>query len=677
MGATLTVNITQNSQSITNNTSNVTVNAVISWTYGSWNALGQCSGSITIDGTKYSFSGMSFNTGHTTSGKQTVMTKTVNVSHNSDGTKSLKFSASFNTEISAGTIGASATKTLTTIPRKSTLSVGNGTLNTAQTLTVSRKSTSFTHTITATCSGSTSTICTKSTAGSFSFTPPIAWTSKNTTGTSVSVTYTITTYNGNTSVGSNSYTKTCTIPTSVKPSCTVSVTDAMGYEATYGNPIKGLSKFKVTVTPTLAYSSPIASYSTTANGATYTSASFTTDVLKTSGTLTVKATVKDKRGRTSATTSTSKTVLDYSAPNISMLKVGRCDEDGTANDQGDCIKVTFTYSISTLNGKNRCTAALSYKKSSESNYTTASGVVSGAGSQNTYIIKQADTGASYNVKLSVTDNFNTTAKTTSASTAFTIMHWNADGTAMAIGKVSEESNLFDIGLPIRFYGGILHPILEAGTNIDEVRTPNTYVGRNISSNEYTGTFPPVTSGTFTLEVIGAGPDGQVNQIFKVCDKTNSMSYERVWYTNSWGDWLPVMTQRRLRNIFGTSYTLTTTATPATNYSLSSDSPCSAVLVGNSLRCYMNVTRSSASESGNIVNEKVCTFKVNHGGKIKNAYAVSFISGSTGALAAYITSSQTVDDTYLTFDVYMNANASAVTQSTSNFVVPVLLDVDAY
>lgn len=445
MAVTLTVNYTLNGQSIADNISNVTVNAVAHWSGGSWNATGECYGSITIDGTKYSFENIVFNTGKTTSGKQTVMTKRVAVKHNDDGTKNLKISASFYTGLSSsGTQGASATVPLKTISRPSTLSVGNGTLGTAQTLTVTRKSTSFTHTITATCSGTSTTICTKSSSTSISFTPPISWSSKNTTGTSVSVTYKITTYSGSTAIGSNSYTKTCSIPSSVKPSCTVSVSDPTGYASTYGGYVKGLSTFKVTVTPKTSYESAIASYKTTANGSTYTTASFTTGTLKSPGTLTISATVTDKRGR-SGTGTTTATVLDYVAPKISTLIVGRCDEDGTANDQGDHIKVTYACSITSLNAKNTGICLLSYKAATASENTDVQ-LESLAG---TYIF-EADTGSSYNVTLSVTDDFRTVTKSTSASTAFTLMHWKADGTAMGIGKVAEESNLLDVGLETKF-----------------------------------------------------------------------------------------------------------------------------------------------------------------------------------------------------------------------------------
>lgn len=466
MGVTIAISsITQNSQSVANNTSNVTVKLICKWTYGSYNHYGNANGWLQIDGTKYTFSGVIINADKTTSGSQTLMTKTVNVSHNSDGTKTLQCSAWFDTDLnSSGEQTDSASKTLTTIPRKSSLSVGNGTLGTTQTLTVTRQATSFTHTITAKCGSASTTICTKSTSTSISFTPPLTWASQNTTGTSVSVTYIITTYSGSTSIGSNSYTKTCSIPASVKPSCTVSVTDDMGYADTYGGYIKELSKFKVVVTATPAYGSAIASYKATANGSTYTTASFATDVLASSGTLSIAATVTDKRGR-SGSASESATVLNYSAPRITSLSVRRCDADGTANDQGEYVQVVFSGSVTSLNSKNSATYTLKYKKTTVTSYTsiTLSDYANTYSVSNAAYIFAADSGSSYDVQIVIKDNFKTTTSTTSASTAFTLMHFSSGGTGIGIGKVAEEENLLDIGVPVRFRSGIESKTLWSGT----------------------------------------------------------------------------------------------------------------------------------------------------------------------------------------------------------------------
>lgn len=536
MGVALTLSIKQNSQNVANNTSNVTVTATAKWDHGSYNATGQCTGTIKIDGTSYSFSGLKFNAGKTTSGSQAVMTKTVNVKHNDNGTKNLSCSASFVTGVSSGTISASASKTLTTIPRKSSLSVSDGTLYVAQTLTVTRQSTSFTHTITATCGSASATICTKSTNTSISFTPPLSWASQNTTGTSLSVTYVITTYNGNSTVGSNTYVKKCTIPSSVKPTCTITVTDPMGYADTYGGYLKGLSKFKVSVLATLAYNSPIKAYKTTANDSTYANSSFITGVLKSSGSLKVTATITDGRGR-SGSASKALTVLDYSKPLITSLSVHRCNEDGTHNDQGEYVKVIFSGSVTALNNKNAATYFLEYKKTSEDTYT----VVELPDLNNSYYVTdasyifKADSGSSYNVLVTAADNFYNSTKATSASTGFTIMHWLASGLGMAIGKVAELAHVLDIGFMTRFSGGILHPVLEPETDLNDVRTPNTYVGANVSNYNYANC--PLTTGTFTLEVIGMGDAGQVKQRLTYCHKTASRAWERIYYAETWGEWV--------------------------------------------------------------------------------------------------------------------------------------------
>lgn len=541
MAVSISMTITQNSQSVADNTSNVTVKVTAKWTYGSYNATGECTGWIKIGDTKYSYSGLKFNTGQSTSGSAVIMTKTVNVSHNSDGTKTLSCSASFASGVSSGTVTASASKTLTTIPRKSTLSVANGTLGTAQTLTITEKASTFKHKLKYKCGSAPGYILggsdSFSTSNSVSWTPPLSLASQNTTGTSVSIEFTLYTYtSGGTSVGSNSYTKTFSIPASVKPSCWVDVTDAAGYAPTYGGYIKGLSKFKVVVTPEKSYGSDIASYSTKANGSTYTTASFTTGVLKTSGKLKVEATVKDKRGR-SGSLGVELTVLDYAAPSITSLKVKRCDSDGTENPQGAYVQVTFSGKVTSLNSKNKASYKLEYKKKSATTYTAvtlSSYADNYAVSNGTYIFA-ADTGSSYDVRVTVTDNFDSASNTTVASTGFTLIHWLASGLGMAIGKIAELSNVLDIGFQTRFMGGILQPVLEAGTDFNTVLTPNTYSLKNATSANYTNC--PWTSGTGTLKVEAAGDGVQIHQIAILCDKTKSATYERYYYGGTWGSWV--------------------------------------------------------------------------------------------------------------------------------------------
>lgn len=454
------------SQSIENNTSTVSWTLqLIAGSSGRISSSAKKDYQIVVNGTTYSgtnYIGIGNNETKTLKSGSTV------IQHEDDGSKTFRFS--FNQEIditfSGSHIGwksGSGSGVLETIPRKSSLSVSNGTLGTALALTVDRKATSFTHTITCKCGSASGTVCTKSSDTSLSFTPPLSFASQNTTGTSVTVTFTIETFSGSTSIGTNAKTITCSIPASVKPSCTLEVTDAMGYANTYGGYIKGLSQFKVVISPSTSYGSAIASYKTTANGATYTAASFTTGELKNAGTLTVNATVTDKRGR-SGSTSKSLNVLDYAEPAVSKLTVKRCNEDGAENDQGAFLQVKFSAKVTSLNGKNTATYTLKHKAASASSATT----VNLTAIKNNYAVTDytyvfaADTGSSYHIELTAADAFGRDVKTTDASTAFTLMHWSTGGTGMGIGKVAEAENLLDIGIPVRFREGAVNNLLWSG-----------------------------------------------------------------------------------------------------------------------------------------------------------------------------------------------------------------------
>lgn len=468
----------------------------------------------------------------------TIKTGTITLTHNSAGAKS--FDVSVNAAVYGTTVNCkgSGSFTLNNIARASTLAASNGTLGTAQTLTVTRQSTSFTHTITYKCGSATGTVVTKSSSTSISFTPPLSLASQNTTGTSVSVTLTITTYNGSTSIGTATKTITCSIPASVKPSCSITVTDTQGYKSTYGKAIKGLSKFKIVVSPTISYNSAIASYKITANGETYTTAPATTDLLKYSGSLSITAQVTDKRGR-KGTAEVIENVYDYSPPYISKLNVNRCNGDGSENEQGAYIKATISGGMTSLDGQNFAQYTLRYKKTAVNAYTTipaeilAEDGITGSVTDGEYIF-EADTESSYDVIVDITDNFQTVSRVTSASTAYTIIDFKANGKGIGFGKVSEMDNVVDFGFIIRTMGGILQPVLEAGTNFDNVTIPNTYTLKNANAANYTNC--PITTGTGTLTVESCGDVGQLKQTVVVCHKTNPLKYERFYYQNSWGAW---------------------------------------------------------------------------------------------------------------------------------------------
>lgn len=198
MASTPSITISQNSQSIANNTSSITVKCYVTTSGGSYNNYSP-SGKCTINGTTYSFShGIPANT------KTLVYTKTVTVGHNTDGTKTVSASFTFNTELYEGTIKASTSKKLTTIPRTTTPSLSASSVKPGGSITISmpRASSSFDHTLTYSCGKSSGTIG-SNLGTSKTWTVPTSFITQNPNGNQT-CTITCKTYSGSTYIGSKS-----------------------------------------------------------------------------------------------------------------------------------------------------------------------------------------------------------------------------------------------------------------------------------------------------------------------------------------------------------------------------------------------------------------------------------------------------------------------------------------
>lgn len=135
------------------------------------------------------------------------------VSHDDNGAKSLSVSCSVSTSTSQFYLPGSASIsgysfTLTTIARKSTMSNVSGTIGSPISLSVTRKNSSFTHTITYTFGNASGTIVSKSSSTSISWTPPISLYQQIAGSSSGRGTISIETFNGSSSLGKNSYTLT-------------------------------------------------------------------------------------------------------------------------------------------------------------------------------------------------------------------------------------------------------------------------------------------------------------------------------------------------------------------------------------------------------------------------------------------------------------------------------------
>lgn len=211
-----------NSQNASSNTSNITVKAQLVSTGSSYsiNSSATKNGSLTINGTKYTFT---FNAGISGNQTKTVYTKTVDVAHNSDGTKTVALATTLGIAVTLsgtyyGNVSASGNAGLNTIPRASSFSLSSSSIDAGKTITVniSRASDSFTHKVFYSFGGNRATISTNATT-SASYAIPIAHLNAIPNATSGTATISVDTYNGGTLIGSASKNFTITAPASVKP----------------------------------------------------------------------------------------------------------------------------------------------------------------------------------------------------------------------------------------------------------------------------------------------------------------------------------------------------------------------------------------------------------------------------------------------------------------------------
>ena len=171
-----------------------------------------------------------------------------------------------------------------------------------------------------------------------SYTIPLSWLAAIPNATSGAATVILETIDtSGASLGSYSYGFTVTVPSSVVPtisSISASPVNDNSVISGWGIYVYGKSKAKLTINGAAgAYGSTIRSYSitTSPNVGSASSASYTTGLLYSSGTITVTAKVTDSRGRT-ATKTTAFSVYAYSAPYFSSVESYRCNSSGTRDD---------------------------------------------------------------------------------------------------------------------------------------------------------------------------------------------------------------------------------------------------------------------------------------------------------------------------------------------------------
>ena len=342
-----------------------------------------------------------------------------------------------------------------TIPRATTptLSSSSVAMGSAVTINLPRASSGFTHNVTYRFGNATGTI--NSNAGtSCSWTPPVSLAQQIKTSTSGVGTITVQTKNGSTIIGTKTINITLTVPTSVVPTISghVVAEATANIASKFGAFVQSKSTLKVTTTAAGAQGSTITAYKTVIEGRSYTGSPCTSAAISGSGTIAVKTTVTDSRGRT-ATKTTNVTVVAYSPPQISVSNVARTSDEATT---GTC---TYNYSISSVGSKNDKAFYIQYLNGSTwTDIVRMSTDYSKSGSQTTGAVFGVD--ATTKVRFVAQDYFTSVIVEKEVGPTFTLMNLGAGGKSLAIGMLSSNMGTYQNALPIECF----HLTTASGTN---------------------------------------------------------------------------------------------------------------------------------------------------------------------------------------------------------------------
>lgn len=255
------------------------------------------------------------------------------------------------------------------------------------------------------------------------------------------------TYYGAQLIGSKSVTFSGLIPDTAifKPIATI--TDVIGVNLLGGRYVKGKSSVRVKSSATLAYSSPITQYKVAVDGSNRYGTDITSGIINKIGAIGIVLTVTDGRTRTGTDTE-SVTFIDYFAPRITTFNVGR-----SPAKTGTDLSVMVDWSIAPVDNQNAKYFNVSYREiggswvSIETNTAEYSSV-------DTYLVSGVlEASKSYEVKMELRDSYHTLSSpitiTKTIGTVFKLLHGNASGKGLAIGKYS-ESDMFEVALPTDF-----------------------------------------------------------------------------------------------------------------------------------------------------------------------------------------------------------------------------------
>lgn len=355
--------VDQVSQNISDNSSQVRVRLALTngaHTFSDYD----CTASVTVDGQTLSWSGRPSMLSQNSS--IMLIDRTVTIRHENDGKKTFSSSATFSGGggWSPGTLTINSNSfTLTTIPRSSSVRVGAGVIGNTITININRQNPSFKHTVRYSWAGKSGTIA-SNVDTSTTWSIPIDFANDIPNSASGTGTIFVDTYSGSTKTGTQSTTFTASVPGNVKPTFTgVTLSDVNGAAqnliSNSDTFIQVISNIKVTFNGARGtYGSSITGYraeivgknqATNSNGGSL-------GIMNYNGTIKIRASVSDSRGRWSDAREVSVTVLEYFAPalSFSIARTGSTSSTLTATRNAKISPLTVA-------GRQKNTMTLTFK----------------------------------------------------------------------------------------------------------------------------------------------------------------------------------------------------------------------------------------------------------------------------------------------------------------------------
>lgn len=446
----LNVYVDQGSQSITANTSTVNWRMTVSRTgaYYTHNKQGDSTLSLNLDGRNVHYS---YPTWETSGEEYTLASGSSTINHNSDGTKTLPISCTFNPNNGLhGTITVSGSLGLTTIPRSSSVSVSPGVIGSSVTININRQNPSFKHTVRYKWAGKSGTIASNvDTSATWSI--PIDFASDIPNSASGTGTIFVDTFSGNTKTGTQSTTFTASVPGNVKPTFSgVTLSDVNGAAqnliSNSDTFIQVISNIKVAFNGAKGtYGSTITGYraeivgknqATSSNGGSL-------GIMNYHGTIKIRASVSDSRGRWSDAREVSVTVLEYFAPalSFSIARTGSTSSTLTTTRNAKIAPLT-------VSGRQRNTMTLTFKvaKLGTNAFTIDNGQATGTWSSISSLVNsQANLAGNYLANQSwvvigiLEDKFTRTEFLVNVATESVVFSYDRSG--VGVNKIREQGAL--------------------------------------------------------------------------------------------------------------------------------------------------------------------------------------------------------------------------------------------